>query len=251
MVFRSTTNPAKLINQMEYWLIEDEPMAAAHLKRKIEQLRPDWTLTGTADSLQGIQELLDKAPLPNLVFCDIELSDGKSFIKLHDLPDHIPIIYVTAYHEHTEAAFQHAGVAYLHKPVSTKALDACFRRLFPDSSQLSIPKDAYQKTFLAKKGQKWFPIAIEQIQYFESDTYSIAVDAGGQKFFLTQTLKEIEEALDPAQFFRISRRHIVKKTSIKRIEPHLNHRLVIVLKDDTHLITSRNRTNGIKNWLNQ
>jgi two-component system, LytTR family, response regulator LytT len=236
---------------MEYWLIEDEPMSAAHLKRKITQLQPDWKLTGTAESLIGIQVLLDEAPLPNMVFCDIELTDGKSFIKLGDLPEHIPIIYVTAYHEHTEAAFQHAGVAYLHKPVSTKALDTCLRRLFPESPLPVGSNDAFQKTFLAKKGQKWFPLEASQIRYFESDTYSIAVDADGQKFFLTQSLKEIEEVLNPEHFYRISRRHIVQKSSIKRIEPHLNHRLTIVLKDGTQLITSRERTNGIKNWLNQ
>jgi two-component system, LytTR family, response regulator LytT len=229
----------------QVWIVEDEPLARAHLERKLLQVKPHWQVVAALGSLDELQQALATAPLPDVLFCDIELSDGRSFAALPELPAHVPVIFVTAYQQFTDAAFAHNGVGYLLKPVSAQALLTCLNRVFAETS--AVP-NAYRQQFLVKKGDKFLPLQTADITHFTADTYVFA-HAGTKQYALQTALKQLEGELDPGQFFRISRQHMVHRRYIAQIEPYLNGRLALTLTTGALLIVSRERAAPLKAWL--
>jgi DNA-binding LytR/AlgR family response regulator len=228
-----------------FWIIEDEPLATAHLERKIAQTRSNWRKTGQADSVVGLRQLIESAELPDVVFCDVALTDGNSFEGLADLPDNIPIIYTTAYDSYTLEAFQHMGVAYLNKPVSLKALLACLNRLFPEER----PREPFKTRFLVKKGNKMIPLEVADVIYFESDTYVVAIDGLGNKHLINGTLKDLEGQLNPDDFFRVNRQQMVQRKFVRSVASYLGGRLDLTLVSGVRMVVSRERAADFKNWL--
>ncbi|MCC5918606.1 MAG: response regulator transcription factor [Cryomorphaceae bacterium] len=229
------------------WIIEDEAPARQHLARKLHQVRPGWQVTKTAESNKEFSELLERATFPDLIFCDIELSDGQSLISLAKLEVNIPVVFTTAYGEFTREAFENKGVGYLMKPISIRALDECLSRIFPSSTS---EKPSFKSQFLVKKGNVFVPLKIADVVYFNFDTYVFAVDQGGKNYALShESLSKLEEDLNPRQFFRISRQQIVQKDYIKTVHPYHSGRLLIESTSGLKLTVSRDRVNDFKDWM--
>lgn len=227
------------------WIVEDEPLAKAHLERKLNQVKPLWEVVAALDSLAALFTALATQPLPDLIFCDIELADGRSFEALPELPAHVPVVFVTAYNQFANAAFAHNGVGYLLKPVNAQDLLSCLNRVFPDKM---VETAGPRRQFLVKKGDKYLPVQAAEVAFFTSDTYVFA-HVAGKLLPLNQSLKQLEAELDPHQFFRISRQQMVNRKFILQLEPHLNGRLALTLTTGQVLLVSRERAAGLKLWL--
>jgi DNA-binding LytR/AlgR family response regulator len=110
----------------------------------------------------------------------------------------------------------------------------------------------YKKRFTVKMGQHLKMINIEDAECFYSEnkgTYIHTIE--GRDYLLENTLEQLENELDPAKFFRVSRKFIVSINAIKDIVVYTNSRLKIILptyKDD-EVIVSRERVNDFRNWL--
>jgi DNA-binding LytR/AlgR family response regulator len=97
-------------------------------------------------------------------------------------------------------------------------------------------------------------VEVKDIAFFYSEekvTYVMTRD--NQRYFIARTLNQLEERLDPRQFFRVNRMHLISYESINRIEPYLGNRLVVFLKSslDHKIIVSREKVSEFKSWLNQ
>lgn len=107
---------------MKVLIIEDEIPAQQILLRLLGRYFPDFTIMGILDSVDTAVNFL-KHQTPDLIFMDVELSDGKSFEIFRQVDITCPVIVTTAYTDYALDAFRNKCIDYLMKPIE----DGAFR----------------------------------------------------------------------------------------------------------------------------
>jgi len=250
---------------MDIIIIEDEKPAARLLQRKIEKL--GYPVSGMLHSVAEAVEWFSTHPHPDLIFLDIQLSDGLSFEIFETVEIKSAVIFTTAYDEYALRAFRLNSIDYLLKPIDEedlrKAIDKFRERQAVTTTGgldlLAIRKlldgDAkkeYRKRFTIRVGQQLKMIGIEEVECFYSEnkgTYLHTLD--NRDYLLDQTLEQVESELDPADFFRISRKFILPMKAIKEILLYSNSRLKVVLPTyrADEVIVARERVAEFKTWI--
>ncbi len=248
-------------------IIEDEIPARKKLRRFIEELGSPTEIVAELDTVQSGIEFLSHSQ-PDLIFSDIELLDGNAFEIYGQVSLTCPIIFTTAYDQFWMDAFDGNGIAYLLKPFSKerfkKAWDKFVLLRHSDSEEQdaivnltqlirqNFTNKSYKKRFTVNTHQGIYFLDTETILFFEaSEGVVFAHDHQGKKHLLSEpTLKEIEEQLDPSNFYRINRGELVHKPYIEKIERYNKNTLAIKLKDyKYHLKTSQSQTAGFREWV--
>ncbi|MCB0445541.1 MAG: response regulator transcription factor, partial [Gelidibacter sp.] len=206
-------------------------------------------------------------PHPDLIFLDIQLSDGLSFEIFEAVEIKSAIIFTTAYDEYALKAFKLNSIDYLLKPIDEDdlktALDKYKDRLpkqqsvvldFNEIKKLLVnPIDrVYKKRFSVKVGQHLKLINIEDIECFYSEnkgTYAYTNE--GRNYLLDTTLEQLDAELKPQIFFRISRKFFVNINAIKDMISYTNSRLQVKLNtyNEQDVIVARERVKEFKDWL--
>ena len=130
---------------MKIIIIEDEKPAARLLKRRVEKL--GFEVTEMLHSVEESVVWLQENSAPDLIFLDIQLSDGLSFEIFNQVEISSAIIFTTAYDEYVLKAFKLNSIDYLLKPVDEEELKFAlekFEKQF-QSSQKSIDIDSIKK----------------------------------------------------------------------------------------------------------
>ena len=248
-------------------IIEDEKPAARLLQRKLEKIdvKVDVMLHSVEESLAWFSTNKH----PDLIFLDIQLSDGLSFEIFEKVTIKSAVIFTTAYDEYALRAFKLNSIDYLLKPIDEDDLQTAvskFKINLPKSEptlqldfeqiklMLQNPFEKNFKTrFTVKIGQQLKVILIDEIECFFSEnkgTYIHTFD--NRNYLIDTTLEVLEQDLDSKNFFRISRKFIVPLKSIKEILMYSNSRLKVILptyKED-EVIVSREKVQEFKNWIN-
>ncbi|MDP4529527.1 LytTR family DNA-binding domain-containing protein [Alkalimonas delamerensis] len=254
-------------------IIEDEPLARNKLKRLLQELPDETEIISELTSVTEVDAYLAKMPAVDLIFSDIELTDGNVFQSFQRYTPPCPVIFITAYDQFMLDAFETHGIGYLLKPYSLEKLLQVwqkFRQLTSSSSEtLSQPALHQLQALLnqlpaqvkAPEYPSRLPIRQQQQIYFltVSDLVYIQADGGlllgyditGKRHFLPFTsLQALMEILDPACFFRINRSELVQLKYIERLERYCKNTLLIHLKLGTvQLKTSQSRTAAFTAWL--
>ncbi|GGF06448.1 two component transcriptional regulator, LytTR family [Chishuiella changwenlii] len=249
---------------MKIIIIEDEKPAARLLKRRVDKL--GFEVTEMLHSVEESVAWLQENSAPDLIFLDIQLSDGLSFEIFNQVEISSAIIFTTAYDEYVLKAFKLNSIDYLLKPVDEEELKFAlekFEKQF-QSSQTSIDIDSIKKLFSTSKTQDFkerYSIKIgnsikiietENIECFFSENKASFIHTKENKNYLVDySLEKIEEQLDPKKFFRINRSQIIRIDSIKEITVYSNSRLKIILQtyNESELIVSREKVTDFKKWL--
>ena len=207
---------------------------------------------------------------PDLIFLDIQLSDGLSFEIFDVIEVHSAIIFTTAFDEYALKAFKLNSIDYLLKPIDDEDLEQAVKKYrkrfkvesepnkialdFEDIKKLLVNplEREYKKRFTAKVGQHLKIINSEDVECFYSEnkgTYAATKD--GRNYLLDTTLEQLEDELKPQVFFRVSRKFFVNIDHIKDIVSYTNSRLQIKLKNnnDHEIIVSREKVKDFKLWL--
>ncbi|SHK32774.1 LytR/AlgR family response regulator transcription factor [Maribacter aquivivus] len=253
---------------MKTIIIEDEKPAARRLGRMLESL--DLSVSTMLHSVEEAIDWFQNNEHPDLIFLDIQLSDGLSFEIFDVIEVHSAIIFTTAFDEYALKAFKLNSIDYILKPIDDEDLEqavAKYRKLFrSDNEPSKIALDfedikkllvnplerEYKKRFTAKVGQHLKIINAEDVECFYSEnkgTYAATKD--GRNYLLDTTLEQLEEELKPQVFFRVSRKFYVNIDHIKDIVSYTNSRLQIKLKNnpDHEIIVSREKVKDFKLWL--
>jgi two-component system response regulator LytT len=257
---------------MKILIVEDEDLAVRKLKKTLMGVDESATVVGEADSIKSTVSWLQNNPAPDLILMDIELADGQSFEIFNHVEVKSPVIFITSYDEYALKAFKVNSVDYLLKPVQKEDLQAAldkFRQMKKmyttetESSQISLDvlvkelqqklhaKD-YRKRFLVKHGQKLVSVEVEEIAYFFSDgRLNFFKTNDNRKFVVDYTMDELNEMLDPENYFRISRSFFISVNSVSQIHDYFGNRLILQLKPETdkEAIVSREKVTEFKNWL--
>jgi DNA-binding LytR/AlgR family response regulator len=250
-------------------IIEDEKPAARLLQRKLEKLNIQVDVM-----LHSVEEAIDwfsNNEHPELIFLDIQLSDGLSFEIFDKVQIKSAVIFTTAYDEYALRAFKLNSIDYLLKPIDEDDLEVAvskFKARLPKQEtgsrdfgmdfeqikkMLSNPFEKnHKKRFTVKIGQHLKVIATDEIECFFSEnkgTYLHTFD--NRNYLIETTLELLEQELDPAAFYRVSRKFIVPLKAIKEIVVYSNSRLKVILpsyKED-EVIVSREKVSDFKNWI--
>ena len=247
-------------------IIEDEKPAARLLQRKLKKLDVEVGVM-----LHSVEESIDwftRNEHPDLIFLDIQLSDGLSFEIFEKIHIKSAVIFTTAYDEYALRAFKLNSIDYLLKPIDEEDLEVAvskFKSRLPKQAKLQLDFDQikkmlsnpfdknYKKRFTVKIGQHLKVIAIEEIECFFSEnkgTYLHTFD--NRNFLIETTLELLEQDLDPSEFFRVSRKFIIPLKAIKEIVVHSNSRLKVILPSykEEEVIVSREKVADFKTWIN-
>lgn len=250
---------------MNVIIIEDEKPSARRLKRMLANLNVEANTM-----LHSVEEALQWFEInahPDLIFLDIQLSDGLSFEIFEAIDIQSAIIFTTAYDEYALQAFKLNSIDYLLKPIDPdeleKAIDKYKSRVptneavtidFNDIKKLLINpiERTYKKRFSVKVGQHLKLIGVEDIECFYSEnkgTYLHTV--AGRDYLIDLTLDQLEQEIEPEIFYRVSRKYIVNIKSIKDMVSYTNSRIQIKLNnhDATDIIVARERVKLFKQWL--
>lgn len=250
---------------MNVIIIEDEKPSARRLQRMLKALdiETDTLLHSVEDSIKWFENNTH----PDLIFLDIQLSDGLSF-EIFDVIDiKSAIIFTTAYDEYALQAFKLNSIDYLLKPIDedelARAVNKYAERLpnkkpvtldFDDIRKLLVnPIDReFKRRFSVKVGQHLKLIGIDEIECFYSENKGTYLHTtGGRNYLLDTTLEHLENELNPDVFFRINRKFFININAIKDMVSYTNSRLQIKLNSYTEqeVIVARERVKDFKAWL--
>ena len=254
---------------MKAVIVEVEEMIANQLLGKIKKVAPDIEILTILSSLKKAKIWFEENPEPDLMFMDIQLSDGVSLDLFNDHAIKCPVIFTTAYDEYALRAFKANGVDYILKPVKDEelktAINKC-RQINLHAPVLDIQKlinslsgndrsSKYKEKFVANFRNQWIPVNTREIACFAKEVMIHIYMINGDKFTMDLTsLDELEEQLDPQIFFRANRQYIINIDAIASVKPIDNSKLIIRLKEPNHKLevdTSRRKSPEFKKWLEQ
>jgi DNA-binding LytR/AlgR family response regulator len=256
---------------MKAVIIEDEEIIAGLLQDRIEKVAPDVKVLEVLPSLKTARRWLSENAEPDLIFMDIQLSDGMSFDLFRDFQLSCPIVFTTAYDEYAIRAFRVNGVDYLLKPVKEaellSAIEKCRRFVnsgdAPPADMHSLLKaltnpsalSKYKEKFIVNVRSQWMPVNTKDIACFTKEVLNYIYLFNGEKYIVDYiTLDEVEELLDPRLFYRANRQFIVNIDAIHTVKPVENSKLLIHLKEPNHKLEidmSRLKSPEFKKWMDR
>jgi two-component system, LytTR family, response regulator len=254
---------------MKAIIFEDEPLVARDLQKLIAQLDTQIDVIETIDSVQKGIAYFQSHPEPDLIFMDIQLSDGVSF----EIFDHIklkcPIIFTTAYNEFALRAFKVNSIDYLLKPINSSELLNALKKMkemklingvkpelpieeLVSYIQLAKAQQVFKDRFTVHAGKSFAIVQSEEIAFFHKSTL-IYITTKDKSHYITdyQSLEEIEDLLNPRSFYRANRQYIVHIDAIESYKSDSYGKLSVKLKAplNEEIIISREKASLFKEWL--
>lgn len=252
---------------MNVIIVEDEIPAAEKLERYLQKYSAEvkvlarfQSVRDTVDWLRVHQDQLD------LIFMDIQLSDGLSFQIFQQVAVRKPVIFTTAYNEFALDAFKVNSIDYLLKPITFTDLTSSLNKLFTLRDEFILKNDgvtrmqealtsnsfrSYKSRFMVKLGEHIRSITSDQVSVFYAEGRDVyLVTSHGKKFIIDYTLESLEAIVDPTLFFRLNRTFIININAIKEVIVYTNSRLKVILQNDIgkEIIVSREKVNEFKEW---
>ncbi|MEP2026824.1 MAG: LytTR family DNA-binding domain-containing protein [Reichenbachiella sp.] len=252
---------------MKVLIIEDEAKAGKSLKAMIENNMDTAEVLAIIPSVKSALKWFEENAMPELIFSDIQLSDGLSFEIYRNLEITCPIIFCTAYDEYAIDAFNTNSIDYLLKPIDEEKLTQSINK-FSNLKSFFEKEKTKQKEALAKVEEQIVHPAISTILvYFQDKIIPIKVadtlffyakgginkvyTSGGKMYHINHTLDELESKLSPYQFFKASRQFIINRECIHSVHQYFGRRLYIQVKIETpeKILVSKVRAAMFLNWL--
>ena len=258
---------------MKAIIIEDEAIIAQVLKNKIQKLDDSIDILEILTSKEEALSWLKENEQPEVMFMDIQLSDGVSFDLFDEHDITCPVIFTTAYDEYAIRAFKVNGIDYLLKPIQDDELEKALQKLKAmvlkkESLSASVLHfiqnltqghtsldQKYKEIFLVDYRNQKLPVPVKDIALFHKEAVNAIYLFSGEKYHLDSiTLDEVETQLDPKRFFRVNRQTIVDIDAIQSIKSQENATIDLTLKkphDKLEITVSRSRCPDFRKWMNR
>jgi DNA-binding LytR/AlgR family response regulator len=249
-------------------IIEDEKPAAEHLQRLLPRVDIKIDIIRIISSVDEALQWFDNNPLPDLIFLDVQLSDGLSFEIFNHINITCPVIFTTAYEEYAVKAFKVNSIDYLLKPIGFDDLKSAINKFtsfnysfintynqtlkYNVDQVMQLLTNNYKSRFVVNAGMHIRSIEVGKINLFYSlEKSSFLLDNTGKSYDIDYSLEQIEILTDPKQFFRISRKYIANINAIADIISYSGSRLKLKIagSDDEDILVSRSRLTEFKRWL--
>ncbi|SRR5258708_6935659 len=248
-------------------IVEDETPAAEKLERYLKKFSPDIMVRKKVGTVgEAVSWLLVHQNEIDLIFMDIQLQDGLSFVIFKQVEIKKPVIFITAYNEFALEAFQVNGIDYLLKPITFMDLSKSLEKLESLRTQLQWDKAKTEQVvnaltaapgrnaktrFMVKSGDHIRSVTTDQISFFFADGRDVYLVTNQlRKFIIDYTLEGLEDVLDRRIFYRLNRSHIVNISAVQDVVVYSSSRLKITLnvKWENEIIVSREKVGDFKEW---
>ncbi len=211
-------------------IVDDEPHIRETLRHLLARFCPQTKVVGEAESVAtGIREIREK--VPDLVLLDIKMDDGTGF----DLLDHFEnidfkIIFITAYEKYAIEAFGYSAIDYLLKPVNPDKLSDAVNRaeqtvLRTFNTQVDTLKanlktpDSRERRIILKTLESIYLLDVGDIIHCESEGgYTVFHTLEHGTILVSRILKEYDDLLSEAGFFRVHRSHLINLKHLRRFD---------------------------------
>jgi DNA-binding LytR/AlgR family response regulator len=256
---------------MNVLIIEDESATARRLQKLLNEIDPEIQVLAIHESIAQTVSWLGQHGEPDLMFMDVNLSDGLSFGVFEEIEVNCPVIFTTAYDQYAIQAFKVNSIDYLLKPINKESLADSLRKFHKlqqhegetkiDIARLDIAKLAlalgiqktdYMKRLIVRYGEVIKAIEIKDVAYFYSDEKIVFMALKeGKSYPVDFTLDHLEMRLDPELFFRINRKFVISYHAIEKMISYSKSRIKITLNPTCALeaISSTERSGEFKEWL--
>ena len=255
---------------MNVLVIANNKKLADNLKKFISKLSYEITELTTCFSLKDGEKHLADKDNPDLIFCVCEDIANEYFNVIQKSDIRAPLVFIADNDKYMASAFLFNTLHFITDTVKIEDVKFCFDKFttyFKLQSEVSYVKDLqkltsllsqkekeYKKRFMVKIGNVIRSVNVEDIAYLYShDRINYIVKYNGKKFPLDNTLDEIEEILDPDNFFRANRQFIININAIAEIHPYFKGRVKLNLEpqQEGDLIISADKSRSFKDWLDE
>lgn len=257
---------------MKIAIIEDEPKIAESLKLILMEIDPSISVMKILSSVKSSVEWLRvNQSSCDLLFMDINLTDGLSFEIFNQIESNTPIVFVTAYDQYALDAFKVNGVDYILKPFDKTKIKQSLKKFKSLTQTGSNPLNAEslqhllevvasktitnkRKSYLVYHQDKLIPLAVDDISWFyKSNQVTYACTISNKKYVIDDALDKIQNEVSSVNFYRANRQFIVSKNAIENISIYFNGRLIVNIlpKPDERIIVSKAKATDFKNWLSK
>ena len=257
---------------MKIAIIEDEPKIAESLKLILMEIDPSISVMKILSSVKSSVEWLRvNQSSCDLLFMDINLTDGLSFEIFNQIESNTPIVFLTAYDQYALDAFKVNGVDYILKPFDKTKIKQSLKKFKSLTQTGSNPTNAEslqhllevvasktitnkRKSYLVYHQDKLIPLAVDDISWFyTSNQVTYACTISNKKYVIDDALDKIQNEVSSVNFYRANRQFIVSKNAIENIAIYFNGRLIVNIlpKPDEKIIVSKAKATDFKKWLSK
>lgn len=251
---------------MKVLIIEDEAPAFRRLQTVLLEINPQIEIIDVIATVEESIHWFDNQEHPDLVFMDIQLSDGISFDIFEKSRVQAPVIFTTAFDEYMLKAFKVNSIDYLLKPIKKEELQQAlsklnnFKQVFSQDqndftallNQIKSAETTYKTRFLIKMGETLISIETSDIAFFQTKNGVVYINTvHGKKYMTDFTLDEVMQQLDPHAFFRVNRQFIIHIRAIEKVHKYHKGKLLITpqLPVEDQMVVSSERATIFKQWL--
>lgn len=247
---------------MNVLIIEDEARSAKELVQLIMAADTSVFVVAILESVEQGVAWLSSNPQPDLIFSDIQLTDGSSFDIFRRMPIACPLIFCTAYDDYLMDAFETNAISYLLKPVTKEKVEGALKKLRllrgGGSEQAGLEtlmkqlRQPYKSTILVHLREKIIPVPTRDIAYFYMEHSVVEVcTVQQQKYFITTSMDELEKTVDPELFFRANRQFLISRAAIANAERSFSRKLAVRLSVPTAepIVVSKAKASEFLHWL--
>lgn len=233
-------------------LAEDEPLARARLARLLRS--SGCEVLAELEDGHALMAWLADAPQVDALFLDIRMPGPSGLEVLAELPKGLPVVFVTSNADHAVAAFEHAAVDYLVKPVTPERLARTLERLQPGSVKAPdappVPAQAGQFRFPVKAGDGKLLLDLRKVAFFEVVDQVVWALAGGKRCRTSWTsLSEVETAFPQVEFMRLQRHVMIRPEAVIGLRTLSTGRRMVMLAEGVELEASRSAAHHLKERL--
>lgn len=246
---------------MKILILEDELPAQMQIKKLLDKHYPSFVIKGVLGSVVAAAQWLNDNKV-DIIFMDVELSDGVCFELFNMVNIDANVIITTAYESYALKAFRINSVDYLLKPIESESFVNAVEKCIKNKDKSPLEKEIitkllssskiYKQRIAVKLGTQIIIVNISDVAYFYSENKSNYIVTFDKKEYLSDmSLEALEEQVNPNSFFKLSRSCIASINSIDSISRHFNSRLKVRLKPafKEDILISRVRVTAFLEWL--
>jgi DNA-binding LytR/AlgR family response regulator len=247
---------------MNILIVEDEVLAADNLKNILLATDPDIHIVDIVDSVMSCVKWLSSHKAPDVIFMDIELSDGSAFDIFNSIEVTSPVIFTTAYDQYALQAFKTTAIDYIMKPIDPDevkaSLESYTKRVGRDilhhlSDLFGTHRTAHrQKKLLVGYRDKLIPVDTETIVCIHTSNKDTDIYLeGGKRLGCRKSLDSLYDILDPYLFYRANKQFIISKKYIRDLIVWPDNRLMVEMSEvmPEHIFVSKNRSPDFRQWI--